>query len=382
MRLAAVRRVAAQASATGDVVGGFVLDTGARDTVVDAFASLLITGAAIGVTIALDITLDVQTSLVMLAAVMAIGWYGGLRSALIAIALTAGAFAYVLFEPHLHIGAAVSLGQVVIYVVIASALAGLMDRIALLMQDRERMVARVERANSDLAAANDLKDEFVGLVSHELRSPITTIQGNAQVLARHGDTLDAETRRASLTDIADESARLAGIVDDLLTLARLDRGVSLPIEPVTVQPLVHRVIDAHRRQHPQRKISLEAPEQRLVAMAVPVYVEQTLGNLLTNAEKYSPVVEPIDVRVVRAGDMANVLVTDHGAGIPADERETVFVPFYRSASTARSTSGFGVGLAVCKRMVESQGGSIWVDSPPDASARFGFSLPLVINSGD
>jgi len=243
------------------------------------------------------------------------------------------------------------------------------------IDDRMQLEEERERVSEELRAANASKDEFLGLVSHELKTPITTILGNAQILRTKGERLDEESRNMALQDIESESQRLHSIIDNLLVLARLDRGQALAIEPVFVRRVLRETIDefAHKTG---REIGLDVPDEYAFVLADPVYIRQVVENLLSNAHKYSPPEEPITVRAVRGDDELRVGVIDRGAGFAPDEAEKLFQPFYRSERTSRDVSGAGIGLAVCNRIIEALGGRMWADAAEGGGAEVGFCLPL------
>jgi K+-sensing histidine kinase KdpD len=142
---------------------------------------------------------------------------------------------------------------------------------------------------------------------------------------------------------------------------------------------IAQLLDTHRRHFPWRKIELEIDDQPLLVSGGDFCIEQTVRNFLSNAEKYSPSDTPIDVRVRREGNEATVRVLDRGSGIASGEIQSLFEPFYRSASTA-SVAGVGIGLTVCKRLVEGHNGRVWAHSRDGGGAEFGFALPLADES--
>jgi signal transduction histidine kinase len=239
-----------------------------------------------------------------------------------------------------------------------------------------RLFRELEATAADLRRAIAVKDDFLGMVSHELKTPITTVMGNAAVLRRSFDAIDKEARDGALADIVEETGRLNRIIDDLLVLARLDQGDELAREPIIVRRVVERLVDAHLRQHASRKIDLRASGVPAPILGAPAYMEHVIRNLLSNAEKYSPAFEPIDVRVERDQEEVRVIVLDRGHGVPDDERERIFEPFYRSPASAMRVGGIGVGLAVCRRIIEAQNGRIWVAPRDGGGSEFGFALPL------
>jgi PAS domain S-box-containing protein len=233
---------------------------------------------------------------------------------------------------------------------------------------------RVRERTVELTRANAAKDEFLGMISHELKTPITVIAGNAEALTRHGAALTPEQRDAALLDVRIEADRLQRIVDNLLVLARLEGGQDIGREPLRLDLLVKSRVQSHRARYPRRTIETTVDGPVLVD-ASPVYAEQVLRNLFSNAEKYSPAEGAISVSVDNNDRESVVTVEDHGAGVPEDEMKRLFTPFYRSKSTAAYAPGAGIGLAVCKRLVEAQGGHIWAERRDEGGMRFSFSLP-------
>lgn len=236
------------------------------------------------------------------------------------------------------------------------------------------------RMATSLESATRAKDDFLGMLSHELKTPITTVMGNAEVLHRRRDMLTPEMRDGAIADIHAGASRLHGLIDNLLLLARLERGMGLDREPLALRRLVDRVVAAHKLDHQARPISVGGDES-VFALGGETLVEQVLRNLVGNAEKYSAADAPIEVRLSKSATMATVRVLDGGPGIAEDEITSVFEPFYRSARTAESAEGVGIGLSVCKRLIEAMGGEIWVRERPEGGCEFGFTLPLMQASG-
>jgi signal transduction histidine kinase len=192
--------------------------------------------------------------------------------------------------------------------------------------------------------------------------------------------IDAASRAGALADIRAESDRLRRMIQDLLVLARLERRVEMEPEPVRIERVARDVIARHQRAYPERTIELSAPEETPMVLASPAYTDQVISNLLTNAEKYSPAGRPVEVTIDASDRDARVRVLDHGAGISRDEIEQIFRPFYRSTSTSARAEGFGIGLTVCRRLVEAQGGTIWATPREGGGTEFGFTLPIAAES--
>jgi PAS domain S-box-containing protein len=247
---------------------------------------------------------------------------------------------------------------------------------AALAVDNARLYSESQRVQEELRLANEAKDEFLGLVSHELRTPITTIYGGARLMRSRGDNLDPDSRRGVLDDIEHESERLHRIVEDLLVLARVELGQEVITEPVLVQRVAERTVAALSRRKAGRQIDLEMSADLPPVRASSVYLEQILRNLVNNADKYSPSEEAIELRAHLEGDEVFVSVLDRGPGIPADELELIFERFYRSSGTAKQAGGAGIGLTVCKRLLEAQSGRIWAEARDGGGLVISFSLPV------
>ena len=232
------------------------------------------------------------------------------------------------------------------------------------------------QAESALRASNAVKDEFLGLVSHELRTPVTTIFGNARLLRDHGERLGATDRDSMLGDIAAESERLLGVIENLLLLTRLESGVAPDPEPQVLAHVVRLSVDSFRRRHPARKITLTNEPRNLIVEGDRPYLELLVENLLSNADKYSPPEAPIEIAVTAEQDEAIVEVLDRGIGLESAESERLFTAFYRTDSAKARAGGLGIGLAACRRVADALSGRIWATARDGGGSVFGFALPL------
>lgn len=221
-----------------------------------------------------------------------------------------------------------------------------------------------------------VRETFIGVLSHELRTPITTIFGGAKLLAREASTLDGETRRGIFRDIYEEAERLQRLVEDVVALNRFgeDRG-EIGREPVLLQRLLPRVVQAEDGRWPGVTFRLRIDPGLPTVSADPTYVEQVVRNLLSNAAKYGGVASTVEVDAVGGEGEVIVRVLDDGPGFPSEERDRLFELFYRSARTAAAASGAGIGLFVCARLVAAMGGRIWAERRAGGGAEFGFALP-------
>jgi PAS domain S-box-containing protein len=229
---------------------------------------------------------------------------------------------------------------------------------------RERTAELLE-LNEELTRANAAKDEFLGLVSHELKTPITSILATAHLLTRRLDSEDSRYRELHdlMPDLATEATRLAGIVDNLLALARLEAGRVVDTEPVLLGRAVKRVTQRIELEWSGR-VHLDTSRPDVVVEGNPEQVEMIIHNLVSNALKYSPTTEDVEVRVRADGRLGIVEVLDRGPGIPRRERKRIFEPFYRSPSS-QHMQGIGIGLTVCRRLVDGMAGRLTLESGPD-----------------
>jgi len=242
--------------------------------------------------------------------------------------------------------------------------------------DRKVAENEVRATAAALRASNAVKDEFLGLVSHELRTPVTTIFGNARLLRDKGDRLAAEDRESMIADVAEEAERLLGVIENLLLLTRLEAGIHPDPEPQVLAHVARTVVASFGRRHRGRTIELKSEPRHLIVEADRPYLDLIFENLLGNAAKYSHPESPIEVVVQATDSEGQVMVLDRGIGLDDAEIERLFDAFYR-ADTARGTSsGLGIGLAACRRVVESLGGRIWAAPREGGGSEFGFALPL------
>ena len=226
--------------------------------------------------------------------------------------------------------------------------------------------------------AERMRNAFVATVSHELRSPLTAISGYTDTLLNSGPW-DTDTERDFLGIVARSATKLTGLVDNLLDAAKVEAGVlHVEREPARIERIAEQVIAQRRALVPDHPLSLQVQPGLPLVEADPVRVEQVLANLVDNAIKYSPAGGHITIHVDLVGDSVEVSVSDHGVGISAEHAERLFDRFYRvDGAVARSTRGVGLGLFICRALVEAHGGRIWVESQPGKGSTFHFTLPAL-----
>lgn len=225
---------------------------------------------------------------------------------------------------------------------------------------------------------DQLKDEFIGLVSHELRSPLTVIIGAVNTALSEGARLSPEETRQLLQDAAWESESLSHLLGNLLELSRAQADrLFLNPEPVSIESVVQEAFSKIEQQFPTHRFLTGLPKQLPPVKADPLRVERILYNLLENAAKYSPQGSKIRVLAKRKKDHLIISVADQGAGISLQDQAKLFEPFQRlDDPRLKSVKGAGLGLLVCRRLVEAHGGRIWVESEPGRGSTFSFTLPL------
>jgi len=248
----------------------------------------------------------------------------------------------------------------------------------------DHLAALLDRARLADQAAHEARarDEYISLAAHELRSPLTSIKGYAQLLARQArKTPLPDSMRRSVEAIEQQSMRMAEMIGELLDASRIHRG-ALELLPAhaELQAIASRVIERRRSLFPQHEFVVSAPVEPLAGTWDAARVEQVLRDLLDNAARHSPSGGTITLVMRREDGMALVSVRDAGIGVAADDRERIFEYLYHAAeSERRNLSGLGLGLFVSHHLVERMGGRLWLEASSTttpAGSDFRFTLPL------
>ncbi|HEU0244642.1 MAG TPA: ATP-binding protein [Candidatus Limnocylindrales bacterium] len=228
--------------------------------------------------------------------------------------------------------------------------------------------------------ADALRDRFIGVLSHELRTPVTSIFGGTQVLLTKGARLDDATRNELLVDVAGEADRLQRMIENLLILARVERGADvLEVSPVLLHRMLPGVIEREREQAVGVTITADIPTSLPLVAADEESLSLVVRNLLSNAEKYAGRGANVHVVVTVDGPAAvTIRVLDDGPGLDAGEAASLFDLYYRSEAT-QSAPGSGIGLFVCRELVRAMGGRIWATPREAGGAEFGFTLPIWVD---
>ena len=257
--------------------------------------------------------------------------------------------------------------------------------------DDERIVATIARALGgpvDVAErykaaqrAQELREAFTGVISHELRTPITTIYGMSQVLRQRHGSMEAADLHQMIEDIEGEADRLRRLAEDLLVLSRTESGrLQVTLDPLLLGHVIRRRIGEERSRWPDHEFEAEIPAGIGLVLGEEMYVEQVVQNLLSNAAKYSPPESTVRVVVEQEGAEIRVRVLDEGIGVADEATDRLFELFYRSPDATRQASGAGIGLFVCRQLIESMGGRIWARQRHGRGSEFGFALPVLEES--
>jgi len=237
------------------------------------------------------------------------------------------------------------------------------------------MLAEIERAFAERLAAENRLRRFIADASHELRTPVTSIRGHAELFRRGAGDRPADLANV-MRRIEQEGKRMGELVEELLLLAQLDQGLPLECQPVDLAAVVAAAADAARAARPQRPIDVDA-QSALVVLGTESRLRQVVDNLLTNARVHTPPATPIHVRLTAEDDQVVLEVADEGPGVPAEEVGRIFERFYRTdRSRTRGQGGVGLGLAIIRSLVEAHGGAVGYRPRPGGGSVFRVVLPL------
>ncbi len=275
------------------------------------------------------------------------------------------------------------------------ALTKAVAKLASLVVERERLVQERAEAQANvlaLDAANRRMDEFIGIASHEIRTPLTSIKANIQLVQRQMKRLIESNmanepllqRLGPMRDMLERASRQVEVqnrlVSDLLDVSRIYADkLELRIQQCDITAIVHRTVADQSSIAAPRSIHLETVTDTLYVMADADRLEQVLNNYLSNALKYSESIQPVDVCLEHTGDTVRVSVRDAGPGLTPVQQQHIWERFYRvDGITVKTGSGVGLGLGlhICRTLIERQGGHVGVESTLGKGSTFWFSLPI------
>ncbi len=272
----------------------------------------------------------------------------------------------------------------------------LQQRIAAATAQLQERMQDLASALEQLQEIDRLKSRFLSMASHELKTPLTSISGLAQVLLRRmrrrlemgrpddDDWQEEQSGHVGRLELLNsQTARLGRLVDELLDVSRIESGkLEFRLQPVDMAQLLSEV--ASRMQLSTNQHTIEVELNGVAESPVPAdrdHLEQVLDNLVSNAIKFSPDGGTILLRVRDQGDSVMVSIHDPGVGIPEDQLDAVFGLFYQAEDpVSRRTGGMGLGLYISKEIISRHGGRIWAESEPGAGSTFNFSLPRAVTS--
>lgn len=249
-------------------------------------------------------------------------------------------------------------------------------------EERTQLLIREQAAHAEVVASREaarLKNDFINAVSHDLRTPITTIWGYAELMEEEIGGPLTGPQRSYVKQIGKSTRRLEYMVNDLLDIARSEAGtLKLDLEEVDIRATVREVIESLQPQAVEANLGLDAeiPDDVPPLMMDPERIERVLVNLLTNAIKFTPARGRIQVRVRMEGEWLRCEVEDSGRGIAPEEIPKLFVPFSQLDAGKQKKGGTGLGLSISKTIVEAHGGEIGVRSVVGEGSTFWFTLPI------
>ncbi len=330
--------------------------------------------------------------MLMVLSVLVVSLFWGVGPALFSVALGAAALDYFYLPPVEQFDITTSRGlvQVLPFAVVGCIIAFITAqreaaRMRALIAEEEAIerADELEKVNKQLEQADHLKDQFLSMASHELKTPITTIRGQAQIalrrMSKQGDlSKEQATTSEALRKIDEQTQRLNSLVDDLLDLSSIRAGkVGLQLQQCDLVEVCREVVE-DQRLLTNRVIELQTPGGAVTLRGDCNRLGQVVVNLVSNALKYSAEEQPVCVRLQRDDAMAVITVRDYGKGIAEDQQKQIFEPFYRTPDAQTSSKrGMGLGLAICKDIVERHSGRIWCDSTPGEGTIFTIELPLL-----
>jgi signal transduction histidine kinase len=235
---------------------------------------------------------------------------------------------------------------------------------------------------AELRTMNEEKNHFIGMAAHDLRNPLTGIRLFSEVLLRQGAEIFNEKQLRMVEQIKSISQKMTAIVNEFLDVSKIESGeLSLTLEEVNLNELIEGVVELQQQDASRKEIRLEfTAAERIIATVDSGKIEQVVTNLITNAVKFSPFGSAVAIGLARRDGMAEIFVADEGPGIAAEEISRLFRPFQRgSAQVTGQEESVGLGLAICKKIVEGHGGRIRIESEFGNGATFYVELSIEVS---
>lgn len=323
------------------------------------------------------------------ATVMFAAWYGGLGAGMLATILSILVESMFFMTPNFTIffdnrNYNIQNGTFFIDGVIISILSDILRSSRIYAEIQTRKIRHHElkliESEKALRRLNAKKDEFINVASHELKTPLTSTILLAQVLNNKMKTMPDTPVALLSRKLMDQVIRLNKLVTHLLDASRIQSGkLPFQVQPARVDTILEQSIEEFQGAFPARQIRTSGLKEAYGAID-PERIKQVIGNLLSNAAKYSPKEKPIYVTMQQTSGEIIVHVKDFGHGIPDDQKKKIFSPYYRMKHHQSEVSGMGLGLYIAETIIISHGGTLWVKSELGKGSTFSFSIPRILHS--
>ncbi|MCI8784028.1 MAG: DUF4118 domain-containing protein [Dorea sp.] len=298
------------------------------------------------------------------------GYLYGILSSLFCVVFINGCFTYPFFEINFTMsGYPVTFVCMLIITITTSAMTTKLTRQDEMIAERER---KLNEAEKERIRANLLR-----AISHDLRTPLTSIIGSSASYIENHDELDSSEKLALITTIHDDANWLLNMVENLLSVTRIQNdGHKVAKEPELVEEVVSEAIDRLEKRLPSAAINVSAPDEMLMIPMDFLLIEQVLINLLENALVHSESAQPAELIITNDGPTVTFHVIDHGKGIKTSALPDIFSDKYDSSLASDTKRGMGIGLSICRTIVQAHGGTITAHNHENG-AEFAFSLPIM-----
>jgi two-component system sensor histidine kinase KdpD len=309
--------------------------------------------------------------MINLLGVVAVSTRFGIGPSLFTAAITSLGFDYFFIPPlhHLSLGDMKSTITLLVMAAVAATISGLGERM--------RRQQGATRARELQIETERLRSSLLSAVSHDLKTPLAAILGAGTQLLQDGARMDESSREHLARAIVEESRRLNHLLTNLLEVTRLESGaVELKKRPEAIEEVIEGALGRLRGRLGDRRVHTHVPEEIPMVPMDSMLVEQVLVNLLENSLRYSPEGSAIDIGVVATKGSVAVELADRGQGVPPAEHERVFEKFYRGTDRVKGDGGVGLGLTICRAIVQAHGGNITISNRDGGGARVSFTLPL------
>ncbi|MEC3875126.1 PAS domain-containing protein [Chryseobacterium salviniae] len=245
-------------------------------------------------------------------------------------------------------------------------------------QYKDRILIAIE----DITEKKELdrrKDDFLSIASHELKTPLTTIKGLVQLLQRMVPENSPEKFNTTLDKVSVYVDRLNILISDLLDTSKIQSGnIELHLDPFDIDKTIRDTVENLSVSAPHHKISLTGSTNATI-LGDELQISQVINNLISNAIKYSPGSDKVDIYINRVGNFVKVSVTDYGMGISAQDKAKIFDRFFRAREIQKKFPGLGIGLYISHEIIANHNGTLWVESEIGQGSTFSFTLPIMKN---